>query len=150
MSVISSPQFAGEIENALKASSVTPEHVVLVEGKKSISTLMEDASPDLVASPATPTDDWFWLYSSGSTGRPKGTVHSHRDIPVTCIHYAVGILGIREDDRCFSAAKLFFAYGLRNAMTFPLWVGATTVLAAGPPSPDMTVEMIEMPRPSIF
>ena len=148
--VIYSPDFAGEIDDALNASSVTPEHVILVEGKKSISTLMEDASPDLVASPATPTDDCFWLYSSGSTGRPKGTVHSHRDIPVTCIHYAVGILGIREDDRCFSAAKLFFAYGLGNAMTFPLWVGATTVLAAGPPSPDMTFEMIEMHRPSIF
>ena len=111
---------------------------------------MEIASADLEPAPASATEDCFWLYSSGSTGRPKGTVHSHRDMPVTCVHYAVGVLGLEEDDVCFSAAKLFFAYGLGNAMTFPLWVGATAVLAAGPPSPDMTFQMIETYKPTIY
>ena len=86
-------------------------------------------------SPTSATDDCFWLYSSGSTGRPKAAVHRHRDIVVTCVHYAVDTLGIREDDVCFSAAKLFFAYGLGNAMTFPLWAGATAVLSDQRPTP---------------
>lgn len=148
--VVYSPVFASEVESALSAASRRPDNVLRTEGMESIASLMESASSDLDAAPATATDDCFWLYSSGSTGRPKGTVHSHRDIPFTSIHYAVGVLGIREDDVCFSAAKLFFAYGLGNAMTFPLWVGATAVLAAGPPSPDMTFDFIETYKPTIY
>ena len=67
----------------------------------------------------------FWLYSSGSTGAPKGTVHLHAHLIQTAELYAPRVLGIREDDVVFSAAKLFFAYGLGNALTFPLRVGAT-------------------------
>ena len=148
--VIYSPVFAAEVEAALATASPKPANVLLAEGEGSITSLMETASVDLDPAPATATDDCFWLYSSGSTGRPKGTVHSHRDMPVTCVQYAVGVLGIQEDDVCFSAAKLFFAYGLGNGMSFPLWVGATAVLAAGPPSPDMTFEMIERYKPTIF
>jgi benzoate-CoA ligase family protein len=148
--VVYSPVFATEVEAALAKASPRPAHVMLAEGEQSFGSLMATASPALDAFPATATDDCFWLYSSGSTGRPKGTVHSHRDIPVTAIYYAVGVLGMTEDDVCFSAAKLFFAYGLGNAMTFPLWVGATAVLAAGPPSPDMTFEMIETYKPTIY
>lgn len=95
---------------------------------------MEAASPELAPAAATPDADYFWLYSSGSTGRPKGAIHRQRDIAVTCVRYAEGVLGITEDDVCFSAAKLFFAYGLGNAMTFPLWAGATWVLCAKPPT----------------
>ena len=65
----------------------------------------------------------FWLYSSGSTGRPKGTVHTHANLYWTAELYGRGVLGLTESDVCFSAAKLFFAYGLVNALTFPLWVG---------------------------
>ena len=148
--VVYSPVFATEVEAALSAATRKPQHVLLTEGAGAITDLMAAASPALEAVPATATDDCFWLYSSGSTGRPKGTVHAHQDIPVTCIHYATGVLGIGENDVCFSAAKLFFAYGLGNAMTFPLWVGATAVLAAGPPSPDMTFEMIETYKPTIY
>jgi len=78
----------------------------------------------------------FWLYSSGSTGRPKGTVHTHANIHWTVELYAKPILGIRETDVVYSAAKLFFAYGLGNGLTFPLSVGATTVLMAGRPTPE--------------
>ncbi len=81
-------------------------------------------------------DPAFWLYSSGSTGRPKGTVHSHANPYWTAELYGKAILALREDDVCFSAAKLFFAYGLGNALTFPLSVGATVLLMAERPTPD--------------
>ncbi len=83
-----------------------------------------------------PDDPGFWLYSSGSTGRPKGTLHSQANPYWTAELYAEPILGLREDDVCFSAAKLFFAYGLGNALSFPLSVGATVVLMAERPTPQ--------------
>ncbi len=84
----------------------------------------------------TLADDFgFWLYSSGSTGRPKGTVHTHANLYWTAALYGTPVLGLRENDIGFSAAKLFFAYGLGNALTFPLSVGATTVLMAERPTP---------------
>ena len=73
----------------------------------------------------------FWLYSSGSTGKPKGAVHIHADLRLTDELYAGPVLGITENDVFYSVAKLFFAYGLGNALTFPLAVGATSVLLAG-------------------
>ena len=82
-----------------------------------------------------PDDPGFWLYSSGSTGRPKGTVHSHGNPYWTAELYGKRVLGLREDDVCFSAAKLFFAYGLGNALSFPMSVGATTILMAERPTP---------------
>jgi benzoate-CoA ligase len=88
---------------------------------------------------ATGRDDpAFWLYSSGSTGRPKGTVHSHANPYWTSELYGKAVLGLTEADVCFSAAKLFFAYGLGNALTFPMSVGATTILMAERPTPDAT------------
>ena len=88
------------------------------------------------AADTTRDDACFWLYSSGSTGAPKGTVHVHSSLIETAELYAKPILGIREDDVVFSAAKLFFAYGLGNGLTFPLAVGATTVLMAERPTPQ--------------
>ncbi len=81
-------------------------------------------------------DACFWLYSSGSTGAPKGTVHVHSSLVQTAELYARPVLGIREDDLVFSAAKLFFAYGLGNGLTFPMAAGATAVLMAERPTPD--------------
>lgn len=148
--VIYSPEFAGEVEGALGQLEEPPAHALLTEGDGGFDGLRAAANDTLDPAPASANDDCFWLYSSGSTGRPKGTVHAHKDIPVTAIHYAVGVLGMTEDDVCFSAAKLFFAYGLGNAMTFPLWVGATAVLDARPPSPDMTFQVIETHKPTIY
>jgi benzoate-CoA ligase len=97
------------------------------------------AQPPLARPAATgPDDPGFWLYSSGSTGRPKGTVHSHANPYWTAELYGKGVLGLRDSDVCFSAAKLFFAYGLGNALTFPMSVGATTLLMAERPTPDAT------------
>jgi benzoate-CoA ligase len=95
------------------------------------------AQPPLAA-PATtgPDDPGFWLYSSGSTGRPKGTVHTHANPYWTAELYGTPVLGLTERDVCFSAAKLFFAYGLGNGLSFPLSVGATVVLMAERPTPD--------------
>jgi benzoate-CoA ligase len=101
-------------------------------------------------SAATPTrsdDPGFWLYSSGSTGRPKGTLHTHANPYWTAEHYGKGVLGLSEKDVCFSAAKLFFAYGLGNGLSFPLSVGATVVLMAERPTPDATFKRWTDPRP---
>ena len=92
----------------------------------------------------------FWLYSSGSTGVPKGVVHVHSSLKATCDTYGAGVLGIREDDVVYSAAKLFFAYGLGNAMSFPLAVGATVILRAGRPTPDATFEIMSAQKPTLF
>jgi len=92
----------------------------------------------------------FWLYSSGSTGRPKGVRHVHSSLKATADTYAAQVLGIRADDVVFSAAKLFFAYGLGNAMTFPMAVGATAALCPARPTPDKVLEVMAATRPTIF
>src|SRR5206468_10832809 len=91
----------------------------------------------------------FWLYSSGSTGAPKGCVHLQHDMVMCAELFGKGVLGIRENDRCFSVAKLFFAYGLGNAGYFPLAVGATSILWPGPPAPQHIYDVIEKHRPSL-
>jgi benzoate-CoA ligase len=102
------------------------------------------------AAPTTADDMCFWLYSSGSTGAPKGTVHVHGSLRRTAELYAVPVLGIREDDVVYSAAKLFFAYGLGNALTFPMAVGATAVLTAERPTPQVVSRILREHRPTIF
>ncbi len=92
----------------------------------------------------------FWLYSSGSTGAPKGTVHVHSSLVQTAELYARPILGINNDDVCFSAAKLFFAYGLGNSLTFPLSVGAATILMAERSTPTAVFTRMAMHRPTFF
>ncbi|MDE2006375.1 MAG: benzoate-CoA ligase family protein [Rhodospirillales bacterium] len=100
-----------------------------------------DASADEVA---------FWLYSSGSTGMPKGARHLHASLRATADTYAARVLGIAPDDVMFSAAKLFFAYGLGNGMTFPMSVGAATVLLPDRPTPEAVLATMARERPTIF
>ena len=95
-------------------------------------------------------DPGFWLYSSGSTGKPKGTTHTHANPYWTAELYGKPILGLKENDICFSAAKLFFAYGLGNALSFPLSVGATVVLMAERPTPDATFKRWIDHQPTVF
>lgn len=149
--VIYSPEFASEVEPALKQASAKPKHAIRTEGDgETFDVLMAVASDTLAAAPAKADQDCFWLYSSGTTGTPKGTVHLHRDMVVTSQHYGVETLGVTEDDICFSAAKLFFAYGLGNNMTFPLWVGATAVVFPGPPTPAAMFDTIRDFKPTIY
>ena len=112
--------------------------------------LLAESSAVLEAEPTSRDAPAFWLYSSGTTGRPKGCVHLQHDMAVCADNYAGGVLGIREQDRCFSVAKLFFAYGLGNSMYFPLSVGATSILWPGAVTPAVVFDLIERYRPTLF
>ncbi|MDF3073150.1 MAG: acetyl-CoA synthetase [Alphaproteobacteria bacterium] len=149
--LIYSPEYAPEIEPALQQSPHKPRSVLRTEGTAdSFDAVLAKASSDLQPVMSTPESDCFWLYSSGSTGRPKGAVHLQRDMVFTSQHYGVETLGARESDVFFSAAKLFFAYGHGNAMTFPLWVGGTAILSDERPAPPMTFGLIEKFRPTLY
>jgi len=115
-----------------------------------LKDLLSKAETKALAAPTTSDDMCFWLYSSGSTGAPKGTVHLHSHLIATAELYAKPVLGIRESDVVFSAAKLFFAYGLGNALTFPMAVGATTVLMAERPTPEAVFKRLVEKQPTIF
>jgi benzoate-CoA ligase len=121
-----------EVKKIVVVRPVTPPHPDQVE----FDSLLQLHTP-LARPAATYADDpGFWLYSSGSTGRPKATVHSHANPYWTIELYGKGVLAVEEADVCFSAAKLFFAYGLGNALSFPFGVGATTLLMAERPTPE--------------
>ncbi|MEK8052282.1 benzoate-CoA ligase family protein [Ideonella sp. DXS22W] len=122
----------------------------LPAGTRALADVLEAAAP--LHEPATTQGDdiGFWLYSSGSTGRPKGTVHTHANPWWTAELYARPVLGLSENDICFSAAKLFFAYGLGNGLSFPLFVGATVVLMAERPTPDAVFKRWTMHQPTVF
>lgn len=112
--------------------------------------LLASATPELKVAPTSKDDAAFWLYSSGTTGAPKGAVHLHHDIVYSTELYAKPILNITENDRCFSVAKLFFAYGLGNALYFPFAVGASTVLMPGRPEPKRIFETCAATQPTLF
>jgi benzoate-CoA ligase len=100
--------------------------------------------------PTHPDEPCFWLYSSGSTGRPKGTIHVHSSLVATAECYALPVLGIEARDIVYSAAKLFFAYGLGNALTFPMAAGATSLLTAERPNPALVARLLREHQPTIF
>jgi benzoate-CoA ligase len=112
--------------------------------------LLHQASPELTAEPTSKDEPAFWLYSSGSTGAAKACIHLHHDMVVCTEAYAKGILNMNERDRCFSVARLFFAYGLGNAGYFPLGCGATAILSPSRPAPAAIYADIERFRPTLF
>ena len=131
------------------------QHIIVAGATPTTGTLpfadlVAQNSSQLEAEATSKDDAAFWLYSSGSTGPPKACVHLQHDMVVCAERYAKGILGMNESDRCFSVAKLFFAYGLGNALYFPLAVGATSILWPGPPKPQHVFEIIERHRPTLF
>jgi benzoate-CoA ligase family protein len=130
------------------------DKIVVVEEENlerlSFTNLTKTASPELYAAQTSKDDVAFWLYSSGSTGTSKACVHLHHDMVVCSELYAKGILGINERDRCYSVARLFFAYGLGNAGYFPLSCGATTILDPQRPTPAGIYANIERYRPTLF
>jgi benzoate-CoA ligase family protein len=120
------------------------------DGHLVLDDLLSAASEDLEIAPTVADDAGFWLYSSGSTGAPKGAVHLQSDLVNSAVLYGQGVLGIQEDDIVFSAAKLFFAYGLGNGMSFPLHVGATAVLMSGRPTPESVMAQLKEHNPTIY
>ena len=127
---------------------------ILVSGsdsnKGSLAATLANASDEFKVAPTLSDDPCFWLYSSGSTGAPKGTVHVHSSLIQTAELYARPVLGIDENDVVFSAAKLFFAYGLGNGLTFPMSVGATAILMAERPTPAAVCARLRTHQPTIF
>ena len=115
-----------------------------------LARALADCEPDVVAAEIHADDVAFWLYTSGTTGRPKGVMHSHADLLATADHYGQGLLQLDERDVVFSAAKLFFAYGLGNSLTFPLAAGATAVLLNSAPAPQDVRDIIDAHRPTVF
>ena len=142
------------------AMAATPHEVATVLVSQPQAALPADAcdmqdvldrAMPLAAPAATMADEpGFWLYSSGSTGRPKGAVHTHANLWWTAELYGKPVLGLSEQDICFSAAKLYFAYGLGNALTFPLSAGATVLLMAERPTPDAVFRRWVEHRPTVF
>jgi len=131
------------LREIIVAGEATPPH-------RRLDDLLATAGTSFEAAATTCDDPCFWLYSSGSTGAPKGTVHAQASMIQTAELYGRPVLGIQEDDVVFSAAKLFFAYGLGNALSFPLSVGATTVLMAERPTPAAVFKRLVEHRPTIF
>ncbi|MFN0184936.1 MAG: benzoate-CoA ligase family protein [Aquabacterium sp.] len=121
-----------EVRKVVVSRPVAPLHPSEVDFEAFVAA----HEPAVRAAPTGADDPGFWLYSSGSTGRPKGTVHAQANAYWTAELYGRGVLGLNEADICFSAAKLFFAYGLGNGLSFPMSVGATTVLLAERPTPE--------------
>jgi benzoate-CoA ligase len=150
--VISAPLLAEAAPVLAQAPHL--RHVLVAGGApgphRSWEDLVGRASPALAAAPTSRDDAAFWLYSSGSTGFPKGAVHLQHDMVVCAETYAKQVLGIRPTDRVFSAAKLFFAYGLGNTGYFPLAVGAHAILFPHRPTPDGVFEVLATRRPTLF
>src|SRR5437660_786265 len=119
-------------------------------GELAYDDLVSAESSELAPAETTKDDVAFWLYTSGTTGTPKAAVHLHHDMQVCCEAFGRHVLEIGPDDRTFSVAKLFFAYGLGNALYFPFHVGATTVLLSGRPEPAKVFEVINRERPTLF
>jgi benzoate-CoA ligase len=121
-------------------------------GHQLLEDLLKSVADNLpYRGPTTTRDDIaFWLYTSGSTGKPKAAVHVHADLRLTNDLYAAPILGLSENDVVYSVAKLFFAYGLGNAMTFPLSVGATTILLPDRPTPEAVALILKKYRVTVF
>ncbi len=152
MAIVSEPLVAAIAEVRPRLEYL--KHVVVVgraaPGHVNFEELVSGASADLAPAGTTPDDVAFWLYTSGTTGTPKAAVHLHHDMVVCCEGFGRHVLEIRPDDRSFSVAKLFFAYGLGNALYFPFGVGAEAVLYPGRPEPRKVLEIITQERPTLF
>jgi benzoate-CoA ligase len=119
-------------------------------GHPRFEDMLGQAPAEQITAPTVQDDICFWLYTSGSTGKPKAAVHTHADLKLTDELYGKPFLGIKEGDVCYSVAKLFFAYGLGNALTFPLSAGSTTILAPQRPTPELVADILRKHQVTVF
>ena len=152
--VIASDALIGKLEPALVPGAAVAIATTPLGGDpgahRSWRASCESATPLATVAPTTRDDVAFWLYSSGSTGKPKGAMHLQSSLIQTAALYGRAVLGIAPDDVVFSAAKLFFAYGLGNSLTFPFSVGATALLMAERPTPAAITRRLREHAPTIF
>ena len=149
--IIVSESLLPQIEQIPATERRTLRHIIVVGDRTpSFAALLDAGSPELDPEPTSRDAPAFWQYSSGSTGLPKGCVHLHHDLVICAELYGKGVLDIRPEDRTFSVAKLFFAYGLGNALNMPFSVGATTILWPGPPTPQFVYAVFDKLRPTLF
>lgn len=143
-----------EVIGALEKAGGSAKHRIAVDGPRtgwlSLDDLLAGALADCPIEPTTANTPCFWLYSSGSTGAPKASVHEHKDMVYTSQYYAVETVGIAENDVIFSAPKLFFAYGIGNSFSFPLYIGCEAILFEDRPTAENTLDMIERFRPTVY
>ncbi|GAA6141733.1 benzoate-CoA ligase family protein [Hydrogenophaga sp. 5NK40-0174] len=146
------------LQTAMDGAQHEVQHLVvsrpadtLPSGAIDMATLIDQQTLGASQAANTHADEpAFWLYSSGSTGAPKGTVHTQANLYWTAVLYGQAVLKLREDDVVFSAAKLFFAYGLGNALSFPLSVGATVILMAERPTPQAVFQRMKQHQTTVF
>ncbi|MEA3026821.1 MAG: benzoate-CoA ligase [Alphaproteobacteria bacterium] len=148
------PKFENIIKESLEldhviVSGASPQNLD-AKGYRLFEDLIGADEPEPYTAPTTADDMAFWLYTSGSTGKPKGAVHCHASLKLTADLYGTPVAGLKESDIVYSVAKLFFAYGLGNAMTFPLSVGATTVLLGDRPTPDGVAALLRKHPITVF
>jgi benzoate-CoA ligase family protein len=143
-----------EVIPALSQPGVAVDHRISIDSPRDgwlqLDEALAGASTDCPIIETTQNSPCFWLYSSGSTGSPKASVHEHKDMVYTSEYYAVDTLGIGEQDVIFSAPKLFFAYGIGNSFSFPLYTGCEAVLFEDRPTADNTLDMIEQFKPTVY
>ncbi|MGC2156313.1 MAG: benzoate-CoA ligase family protein, partial [Pseudolabrys sp.] len=143
-----------EILPAIEQRGVEIEHRIAIDsvrpGWLSFADLVANASADCPITETTANSPCFWLYSSGSTGAPKASVHEHKDMVYTSQYYAVETIDTAENDVIFSAPKLFFAYGIGNSFSFPLYTGCEAILLEDRPTAENTLDMIERFSPTIY
>lgn len=150
--VVACKEVMPEIQEALKGARLAVEHLLAIDeapaGWDQLEESLEHQADQCEPAETTADTDCFFLYSSGSTGSPKASVHQHKDMIYTSQLYGIGVAGIRPGDVLFSPAKLFFAYGLGNSLSFPLWIGATVTLIEERPTPENTLDTITRFRPT--
>ena len=139
-----------ERAHELRHLIVSKAQGALPEGALDLAACLSAQVPGALPADTHGDEPAFWLYSSGSTGAPKGTVHTQSSLYWTAELYGKGLLELQESDTVFSAAKLFFAYGLGNALSFPLSVGATVILMSERPTPTAVFKRLVEQRPTVF
>jgi benzoate-CoA ligase len=145
-----SEALAAVLDEAIASAGWAGQVIVSGQSGRTLARLLAGAPTGAAPHESQADDIAFWLYSSGSTGRPKGTLHRHRSLALTAELFARQVFGFEESDVVFSAAKLFFAYGLGNALTFPMYEGATSVLFPGRVTPEVVGDIVGRSGVTVF